>query len=132
MWQTAARPTHLQAELGLGVHQRILHLRGTHFRALAIVLPPIPSRGHSPCDVQAGLSFPAPGSGPLALGASIGSHGHSRDRRAPSSVPGSLGGSGWRPTVPPCLKGPTPGLKSAGRYVSCQWPTGPGTCMSDQ
>lgn len=100
---------------------------GTHFRALAIVLTPIPTRGHSPCHVQAGLSFPARGSGPLALGASTGSRGHSRDRRAPSSVPGSLGGSGWHPTVPLCLKGPTPGLESVGHYVTCQWPTGPGT-----
>lgn len=58
---------------------------------------------------------------PPARGASTGSRGHSRDRQAPSSGPGPPGGSGRRPTVPLCLRGPPPGpppgLRSA--QVTC-------------
>lgn len=38
--QAVVQPTHLQAELGLCVHERVLHLGGAHVRALAIHLRP--------------------------------------------------------------------------------------------
>lgn len=69
---------------------------------------PDPAWGYSPCRVPAGRSAPGCGRGPLAPGASTGSRDHSRDRQAPSSGPGPPAGSGWRPTGPLSLQGPSP------------------------
>lgn len=86
---------------------------------------PRPPSAYSPRRVRAGPSAPAGDSGPLAPGASTGSRGRSRDRRAPSSGPGSLGGIGWRPIVPRCLQGPSPpGLESAGPTSAADVPQG--------